>query len=184
MSLSILRYMAMWEAKETGMIRVERRKKKFPWALQIPIKRCWARQFRIFGHGNTKMLHWGESWNGAWWMCLLKEKKKKKKKRNLPVSLSQSASPFQICQVSRYVQSSSFQNQLDCSSCSHVWWSVSRCQSCVSLQDMRYRNRRALSGRTESEGVEKETHKQRARARIYRMWTRDTLGLRCWDVKR
>ena len=43
--------------------------------LQIPIKRCWARQFCIFGRRDSQIVHWWESWKCAWWMCLLQEKK-------------------------------------------------------------------------------------------------------------
>lgn len=67
-------------------------------------------------------------------------------------------------------------SQLDWSFCSHVWRSVSRCQSRVSLQDMRYRNRRALSGRTESEGVvfgRQKLTNSRVSAR-FRRWMRVT----------
>lgn len=138
--------MATWEAKETSIVRgQEKKKKKVPWALQIPIRSAELVSSAVLD-AKLLRLYTDENHGNVYDGCLLQWKTTTPQNLLVP----QSAPPVSVSDTCSVAASKS---QLDWSTRSHVWWSVSCCQGCISLQGMRYRNRRALSGWTESEGV-------------------------------
>lgn len=77
---------AMWEAKETSMIKGPKKKIKLSVCIADSYQRCWACQFRIFGCQDAEIVHWWESWKCAWWT--LSPARNKNKTQKLPVSVS------------------------------------------------------------------------------------------------
>lgn len=178
-SLGILHYTAMWGGQGDQHVRGQEREKK-------GFRECCRFLSDVLSLSFTHF------WTSRYWDCTLmrimemhmrNESPATKHKIYLPLCLGLPP-PLQICQVSDTCSAAASKSQLHWGSCSLVWWSVSRCQSCVSLQDMRYGNRRALSGRTESEGVtfsrQKLANRERGRAsaHIRRLNERRTVVLR------
>lgn len=110
-------------------------KKKFPWALQISIRSAelvgsavWdAKLLRLYSDENHGNMHDA---------CFLHLKTQS-------VPAPRSAPPVAVSDVCSVAAGPKLR--------SHVWWSVSCCQSGISLQGIGYCNRGALSGWTESE---------------------------------
>lgn len=165
-SLGILHYTAMWGGQGDQHVRGQEREKK-------GFRECCRFLSDVLSLSFTHF------WTSRYWDCTLmrimemhmrNESPATKHKIYLPLCLGLPP-PLQICQVSDTCSAAASKSQLHWGSCSLVWWSVSRCQSCVSLQDMRYGNRRALSGRTESEGVtfsrQKLANRERESERTY-----------------